>query len=42
MSKYGLENVDYKIDSSGNYTCLLDTNKTSLFNLLKKINLVFY
>lgn len=35
MSKYGLETVDYKIDSSGNYTCLLDTNKTSLLTLLE-------
>ena len=35
MSKYGLENVDYKIDSSGNYTCLLDTSKTSLLTLLE-------
>lgn len=35
MSKYGLKNVDYKIDSSGNYTCLLDTSKTSLLTLLE-------
>ena len=35
MSKYGLENVDYKIDSSGNYTCLLDTKGSSLVTLLE-------
>lgn len=35
MSKYGLENIDYKVDSTGNYTCLLDTNKTSLLTLLE-------
>ncbi len=35
MSKYGLENIDYSIDSSGNYTCLLDTEDTSLLTILE-------
>ncbi len=35
MSKYGLENEDYRIDSSGNYICLLDTSGTSLLTLLE-------
>ncbi|MBQ8638441.1 MAG: extracellular solute-binding protein [Lachnospiraceae bacterium] len=36
MSKYGLEDVDYRVDKDGTYTCLLDTENTSLLDLLEK------
>ena len=36
LTRYGMENLDYTIDESGNYVCLLDTSKDSLNALLTK------
>lgn len=35
LTKYGIEGEDYKFDSEGNYTCLVDTQGRSLLKFLE-------